>query len=128
MDMFSGLMVIVHVVVSFFLIVVVLLQTGKGAEMGAVLGGAGSQTLFGGSGGGNFLSKLTVWAAVIFMLTSLGLTAAGRSGGSSIMERMAPPPAQMEPSDAFPGAGTMPSLESDVVIDEEPAPAEGDPQ
>src|SRR6058998_2650274 len=62
----------IHVLACLFLIVVVLLQTGKGADMGAVFGG-GSQTLFGSSGAGNFLTKLTTGTAIAFMLTSLVL-------------------------------------------------------
>ena len=64
---------IVHIVACLFLILVVLLQTGKGAEMGAVFGGGGSGTIFGASGAGNFLTKLTTATAVIFFLTSLTL-------------------------------------------------------
>ena len=64
---------VIHVLACLFLIVVVLLQTGKGADMGAVFGG-GSQTLFGSSGAGNFLTKLTTGTAIAFMLTSLILT------------------------------------------------------
>ena len=63
---------VLHIVVALFLILVVLLQTGKGAEMGAAFGGS-SQTLFGGSGPTSFMAKLTTAAAVGFMLTSLGL-------------------------------------------------------
>lgn len=62
----------VHIVVCFFLIVVVLLQMGKGAELGSVFGGS-SQSVFGSSGPGNFLEKVTVAAAVIFMVTSISL-------------------------------------------------------
>src|SRR5512139_699296 len=61
---------ILHVLVCFALIVIVLLQAGKGAEMGAAFGGA-SQTLFGSAGAMGFLSKLTTVAAVVFMITSL---------------------------------------------------------
>jgi len=61
-----------HVVVSIALIVIVLLQMGKGAQAGASFGAGGSQAQF-GSTGGNFMSKVTVGAAVIFMLTSLTL-------------------------------------------------------
>src|SRR5499433_4627904 len=64
---------VIHVFACGFLILVVLLQTGKGADMGAVFGGS-SQTLFGSSGAGNFLTKLTSATAIIFMLTSLSLT------------------------------------------------------
>ncbi len=58
---------------SLALILIVLLQKGKGADMGAAFGGA-TQTLFGGSGGGSFMGKLTTAAAVVFMLTSLSLS------------------------------------------------------
>jgi preprotein translocase subunit SecG len=64
---------VLHIVVGIFLILVVLLQAGKGAAMGASLGSAGSQAMFGSSGAGNFLTKLTTGAAVIFMTTSLTL-------------------------------------------------------
>jgi preprotein translocase subunit SecG len=62
---------IVHLIACVFLILVVLLQTGKGAEMGAVFGGGGSTTLFGASGAGNFLTKLTTGTAIVFFITSL---------------------------------------------------------
>ena len=66
------LAVIVHVIVCFLMISAILLQAGKGAEIGAAFGGS-SQTVFGSRGPGTFLSKVTVAAAIIFMLTSLGL-------------------------------------------------------
>ncbi|MCY3956011.1 MAG: preprotein translocase subunit SecG [Nitrospira sp.] len=64
--------VILHLTVCFLMIAAILLQAGKGAEIGAAFGGS-SQTVFGSRGPGTFLSKVTVAAAVIFMLTSLGL-------------------------------------------------------
>ncbi len=69
----SIIVTVLHVVACFVLIVVVLLQTGKGADIGAVFGGS-SQTIFGSSGAGNLLTRLTTWTAVIFMVTSLFLT------------------------------------------------------
>jgi preprotein translocase subunit SecG len=75
-----------HVAVSIFLIGVVLLQSGKGAEMGASFGSSGSQSVFGAGGGTSFLSKMTTGAAVIFMLTSLTLAyISGTPSSSSIM-------------------------------------------
>lgn len=68
--MFTAL-AIIHVVVCVFLILVVLLQTGKGSDIGAVFGGGGSQALFGSAGPGTFLGKLTAVMAGIFMLTSV---------------------------------------------------------
>jgi preprotein translocase subunit SecG len=64
---------IIHVLACIFLVLVVLLQTGKGADMGAVFGGS-SSTVFGSTGAGNFLTRLTTASAIIFMLTSLSLT------------------------------------------------------
>ncbi len=67
------LITIFHVVMALFLILVVLLQSGKGANMGAAFGAGSSQTMFGSSGAGNFLTKLTTAAAIIFMITSFSL-------------------------------------------------------
>jgi preprotein translocase subunit SecG len=64
---------VLHFLVCFVLIVVVLLQRGKGSDMGAALGGGGSNTVFGARGAGNFLSKATTASAIIFMGTSLSL-------------------------------------------------------
>jgi preprotein translocase subunit SecG len=75
----SILLIVVHVVVCIALIMIVLLQTGKGADMGAAFGGGSSQTLFGSTGASTFLSKATTVAAIVFMLTSL--TLAYMSGG-----------------------------------------------
>src|SRR5882672_3558068 len=65
---------ILHILVCLFLILVVLLQAGKGGGMGIAFGGGGgSQTVFGSSGAGNFLTRLTSVTAFIFLVTSLGL-------------------------------------------------------
>jgi preprotein translocase subunit SecG len=69
----SSFVIIIHIIVAVALILIVLLQTGKGADMGAAFGGGSSQTLFGGGGASTFLSRLTTFAAIIFMFTSLGL-------------------------------------------------------
>lgn len=69
--------VILHLIVCFLMIAAILLQAGKGAEIGAAFGGS-SQTVFGSRGPGTFLSKVTVGAAIIFMLTSLGLALLSR--------------------------------------------------
>ena len=76
----------VHVIVSIALIIIVLLQAGKGAEAGASFGGGASQTVFGASGGRTFMSKLTTIVAAIFMLTSMSLTYFyGKPGTDSMM-------------------------------------------
>jgi preprotein translocase subunit SecG len=74
-----GILIVVHVLVSVLMIMIILLQTGKGAEIGAAFGGGYSQTLFGSSGPVGFLNKLTTVVAIFFMLTSLLLAVlAGR--------------------------------------------------
>jgi preprotein translocase subunit SecG len=70
------LLVILHVVVCLFLIGVVLLQQGKSSDLAGAFGGQGSQTAFGPRGASNLLTRLTTWSAIIFMLTSIGLTVA----------------------------------------------------
>jgi len=64
---------IVHMLSAVALVVLVLLQHGKGADMGAAFGSGGSQTLFGARGSANFLSRTTAILATVFFLTSLGL-------------------------------------------------------
>jgi len=80
------LLMIVHILACFFLIAVVLLQSGKGAEIGAAFGGS-SQTLFGSRGSASFLSKMTTVVAVVFMVTSLTL-AVVTSKGSSVLKKI----------------------------------------
>jgi preprotein translocase subunit SecG len=104
-----------HIVVSFFMIAVVLLQSGKGAEMGASFGSSGSQSVFGAGGGTTFLSKMTTGAAVIFMLTSLTLAyISGQPSSSSIMSNKSKPaavvPAQQAPSAPAQAAPTAPAV------------------
>ena len=75
----------IHIIVCVILILVVLLQAGKGANMGAAFGGS-SQTVFGSSGAGTFLGKMTTIVAAIFMLTSLTLSYFSLTKTSSIMD------------------------------------------
>ena len=80
------ILILVHVSVCVFLILVVLLQRGKGSDMGAAFGGS-SQTVFGSAGATTFLHKMTSAIAIVFMLTSLGLSFFfGKGATSSIME------------------------------------------
>jgi preprotein translocase subunit SecG len=78
---------IIHIIACVVLILVVLLQAGKGANMGAAFGGA-SQTVFGSSGAGTFLGKMTTLVAAVFMLTSLGLS---YFAGESVMNSISRP-------------------------------------
>src|SRR5690349_22746939 len=79
------LLTIVHVLVCVFLIIVVLLQSGKAADLAGAFGGMGSQTAFGPRGSATLLSKATTVSAVVFMVTSLSLSIlATRNAGSSV--------------------------------------------
>src|SRR5438445_8888656 len=88
---------VIHVIVSIGLILVVLLQTGK-ADMGAVFGGS-SSTIFGSSGAGNFLTRLTTGMAIVFMITSLTLGYfAGKKPTSTIFDSRTPATAPALPA------------------------------
>ena len=105
--MWYMLLVIVHVTVCLALILVVLLQVGKGQSIGAAFGGAGSsQTFFGSRGPATFLSRLTTVSAAVFMLTSLGLAYISASGGQgSSITHKAPSPV----TDTVPAPVTIPA-------------------
>jgi preprotein translocase subunit SecG len=81
------LILVLHIIVSLFLVGVVLLQQGKSADLAGAFGGQGSQTAFGPRGAANLLTKLTTYSAIIFMVTSLGLTVllARSSGDHSVL-------------------------------------------
>gem|GEM_PF-214256 len=114
--MWTTAVTILHILTCIFLVVVVLLQTGKGADAGAVFGGS-SQTIFGSSGAGNFLTRLTSVTAAIFMATSLFLTyGAARQTKKSIFDEAPPAPAATTP--AIPEqAPTTPSGTSGTTSD-----------
>ena len=82
-----------------YYVLVVLLQTGKGAEMGVSMGGAGSQALFGAAGPANILTKITTIVAIIFMITSLTLAyMSGHQSQSSVMKDASAPAGQQAPT------------------------------
>jgi preprotein translocase subunit SecG len=121
------LLTIIHVLACIFLVLVVLLQTGKGADMGAVFGGS-SQTIFGSSGAGNFLTRTTTAMAAVFMLTSLGLTYMGARHVTSTVFDTAPLPATAPAAEEpVPGA-PAPQAESAPAPDAPAAGGEAAPQ
>jgi preprotein translocase subunit SecG len=83
----------IHILVSLSLIGIVLIQGGKGAELGSAFGGGSSQTLFGGRGAATFLGKMTTVVAIVFMISSLLLAVISVKGGSvtssSVMDQEA---------------------------------------
>lgn len=128
------LVTILHVLVCIFLMLTVLLQAGKGGGMGAAFGGGTSAgTVFGGSGAGNFLRKLTVAAATIFMITSMVLAYLGSATGEdslkrySAQQRKAAAAKQAEHERALEGTTPLdPAGEADVVPPPEGTVDEGD--
>jgi preprotein translocase subunit SecG len=108
---------IIHILCCVFLVLVVLLQAGKGADMGAVFGGS-SSTVFGSSGAGNLLTKLTTATAIVFMITSLGLTYFSSHRMTATVFDSAPASAPAAP-EAAPQAAPVP----DAAPAQQPAPA-----
>src|SRR5271156_7035867 len=104
------LITIVHVVVCFFLIAGVLLQSGKSGDLAAAFGGQGSQTAFGPRGAASVLSRATTWSAIIFMLTSITLSifAARKAGPASVLSGVKP--AQTKSQPATPAPATPPTV------------------
>ena len=98
--MVHGLIVTVHIIVCFFIIVVVLLQSGKSGDISAAFGGQGSQTAFGPRGAASALSKATTWSAVLFIITSITLSiyATGHSGSKSVLEGIKSQPVKTQPA------------------------------
>jgi len=84
---------IVHVLACFAIIGIVLLQSGKGADIGSAFGGAGSQAVFGSMGTPTLLGKITTGIAIVFTITSFTLAILGGERGSSVVREVAPPPA-----------------------------------
>jgi preprotein translocase subunit SecG len=122
----SVILTIIHVIVCLFLVVVVLLQSGKAADLAGAFGGMGSQTVFGPRGAATALSRATTASAVLFMLTSMGLsilatrTSGGVGGGAkSVLETVQDPnaaptptaPGSVPPPMSAPGAGGQPTVE-----------------
>ena len=113
------LLTIIHVIVCVFLAVVVLLQSGKAADLAGAFGGAGSQTAFGPRGAATVLSQATTWCAIMFMVCSLAMVVRvdraveQGGGGSSILQKFskpapktAPAPAPVTPAPAAPQSST----------------------
>ena len=127
--MLTYLLYIVHFIVCAILILVVLLQTGKGADLASAFGGASSQTFFGSRGTATVLSKVTIWSAILFLITSLSISLVTKSKPTTILEDVTEEEMMEEEAPQLPGAtetapseGMGPSGETGDV--EPPSPAE----
>jgi len=126
----SAIIIVLHIIVCLILIFAVLLQSGKAADLAGAFGGGGSQTAFGTRGSASLLSKLTTAAAILFMLTSLGLwILTGREGSSVVGGEKAPAPAAAQtaaPAPAKPEdktATTPPATTTEQKTEAEKPPA-----
>ncbi len=111
MEWLSSLLLAIQVISSLSIIVLVLLQQGKGADMGSAFGGGSAGSLFGATGAANFLSRATKWAAVVFFASTIGLAYVSHRTGDSILDtgimqgyQSAPAPAPGPAVPQVPGA------------------------
>ncbi|MBC7203901.1 MAG: preprotein translocase subunit SecG [Pusillimonas sp.] len=86
MEWLSSFLLAIQVISSLSIIVLVLLQQGKGADMGAAFGSGSAGSVFGATGAANFLSRITKWAAVIFFASTIGLAWVSHRTGDSILD------------------------------------------
>ena len=124
------LLTFLHVLICLFLIVVVLLQSGKAADLAGAFGGMGSQTAFGPRGSATLLSKATTASAILFMVTSLSLSIlatrrAGAGVGSSVLDKHPAPAAGKQSTTTTTLPNTVPG--APVPIQITPAPGEAKP-
>ena len=111
------IILVIHLLVALAIIGLIMLQQGKGADMGASFGAGASQTLVGSKGSGNVLTKATAWLSVLFFATSFGLAliASQRSAPTNDLGLEIPPMVQEQ--------AAQPALDSDVPVVENDAPA-----
>ncbi len=115
------LILIAHLLIAFAIIGLILLQQGKGAEMGASFGAGASQTLFGSTGSGNVLTKATAILATAFFVTSFGLAIIAKEGANTETELAIPLPAEEQQQPAM--EAQLPAVESDLPVLEDDVPA-----
>ena len=116
------LLVILYVLVCLFLIMVVLLQQGKGADLAGAFGGGGSQTSFGPRGTTNIMHRMTTGAFVLFVVLCLALAILSGKQRTSVMENVAPPPPVETSQPAEPALGSVddeavPAADSGDVVE-----------
>jgi len=124
----TTVIILIHLIACIALILIVLLQTGKGASLGAAFGGA-TQTVFGATGSAGFFGKLTTGVAIVFMLTSLSLSYLSiKHGGASVMKSSRPVQAQKATPAAPPSApspGTAQKASPPTAPAQTPSPTGG---
>ncbi len=130
-ELTEQLILVVHLLLALAIIGLIMLQQGKGADMGASFGAGASQTLFGSSGGGNVLTRATAWMVALFFATSFGLAMIAKGKMDAATDFELPLPAdevqveQQVPAEAT--DGDLPALDSDLPsVDDSAAVMTGD--
>lgn len=127
MNWLSPVLLAVQVITSLSIIVLVLLQQGKGSEMGSAFGSGSAGSLFGASGAANFLSRMTKWAAIVFFLSTIGLAYTAHRTGDSILDGglmhdyqpTTPPAGSAVP--VVPGGAEVPQSSGNAAVPSVPA-------
>lgn len=120
-DLAESLILVVHVLAALAIIGLVLIQQGKGADMGSGFGSGASTTVFGSGGAGNFLTKSTTWIAVAFFLTSFGLAYIAKERSVDARDVGIPQVQQQAPAAATSELPVVEDNDSEVpVVDEIP--------
>lgn len=135
MSLMLSLLMVVQVLSALAIIVLVLLQQGKGADMGSAFGSGSAGSLFGASGAANFLSRTTKWAAVVFFASTAGLAYVTHKGtapavtDTGVMQNYQAPPDKSVPQ--APGGAALPAPSGDASVPSVPgaasAPAQSSP-
>lgn len=131
MSWLSPLLLAIQVVTSLSIIVLVLLQQGKGADMGSSFGSGSAGSLFGSSGAANFLSRTTKWVAVLFFVSTLGLAYVAHHTGNSILDGGLMGDFQSQPAPAAPAASeavpSVPGSDAQSAVPQAPEAASSVP-
>lgn len=120
-----GALIAIHLIVCIIMILVVIFQSSKGSEMGAVFGGGASQTAFGSQGAAGFLEKTTIVCAVVFMVTSLSLAILSSNKQKSLIQDSNPlPPIERTVPESTPGQAPVPSQPQSAPSQSQSAPVQ----
>jgi len=128
-ELIEQLILATHLLLALAIIALIMLQQGKGADMGASFGAGASQTLFGSSGSGNVLTRTTAWMVALFFATSFGLAVIAKNKTSTTSDFDLPLPTSEAPAgldEELPSVDDAPAATGDVPVLEsldEPAPA-----
>lgn len=113
----ESIILIVHVLLAIAVIALILLQQGKGADMGASFGAGASQTVFGSGGSGNFMTRVTAILATLFFVTSFGLAIIAKDKSAAEINEGIPEVVTVEPADE----AVLPEVVEDGLLEEQPA-------